>query len=76
MLQAFRNAFVIPDLRAKLFVTLGILAVYRLLVFIPTPGINAELFAQQVASNNVLQNCNGAFLPNQVTKFFWSPFTC
>ena len=53
MLQAFRNAFVIPDLRAKLFVTLGILAVYRLLVWIPTPGINAELFAQQVAANNV-----------------------
>jgi preprotein translocase subunit SecY len=53
MLQAFRNAFVIPDLRAKLLITLGILAVYRLLVWIPTPGINAELFAQQVANNNV-----------------------
>jgi preprotein translocase subunit SecY len=53
MLQAFRNAFIIPDLRAKLFVTLGVLAIYRLLVFIPTPGINAEIFSQQVAGNGV-----------------------
>jgi preprotein translocase subunit SecY len=53
MLQAFRNAFIIPELRMKLFVTLGILAVYRLLVFIPTPGINVEIFSQQVAGNGV-----------------------
>ena len=42
MLAAFRNALVIPDLRAKLLVTIGILAVYRLMVFIPTPGIDIE----------------------------------
>jgi preprotein translocase subunit SecY len=53
MLQAFRNAFVIPDLRAKLLVTLGILAVYRLMAWIPTPGINVEAFRQQVANNGV-----------------------
>jgi preprotein translocase subunit SecY len=53
MLQAFRNAFIIPELRMKLFVTLGILAVYRLLVFIPTPGINVEIFSRQVAGNGV-----------------------
>jgi preprotein translocase subunit SecY len=40
MLQAFRNAMVIADLRAKLLVTIGLLTVYRLLVFIPTPGID------------------------------------
>ena len=40
MLSAFRNAVVIPDLRAKLLVTIGILAVYRLMSFIPTPGID------------------------------------
>ena len=43
MLAAFRNALVIPDLRAKLLTTLGLLAVYRLMVFIPTPGIDIEL---------------------------------
>ena len=42
MLAAFRNALLIPDLRAKLLVTIGLLAVYRVLVFIPTPGVNID----------------------------------
>ncbi len=42
MLQAFRNALVIPDLRAKLLVTIGLLAVYRLMVHIPTPGVDID----------------------------------
>lgn len=40
MLAAFRNALLIPDLRAKLLVTIGLLAVYRLMVFIPQPGVD------------------------------------
>ncbi len=46
MLAAFRNAIVIPDLRAKLLVTIGLLSVYRLMVFIPTPGIDIERLRQ------------------------------
>jgi len=42
MLAAFRNAFAIPALRTKLLVTIGLLSVYRLLVFIPTPGIDID----------------------------------
>lgn len=42
MLAAFRNAAAIPALRAKLLVVIGLLAVYRLLVFIPTPGIDID----------------------------------
>ncbi len=42
MLAAFRNAAVIPDLRAKLLVMIGLLSVYRLMVFIPTPGIDID----------------------------------
>jgi len=42
MLKAFRNALIIPDLRNKLFLTLGLLAVYRLLKFVPTPGVNID----------------------------------
>ena len=42
MLAAFRNAMVVPDLRAKLLVTIGVLAIYRLMVFIPTPGIDID----------------------------------
>ena len=40
MLQAFANSFKIPDLRKKILFTFGIIAVYRLGTFIPTPGIN------------------------------------
>src|SRR5690606_4248716 len=42
MLKAFRNALVIPDLRAKLLVTIGLLAIYRLMVHIPTPGVDID----------------------------------
>jgi preprotein translocase subunit SecY len=47
MLAAFGNAFRIPDLRAKLLVVIGLLAVYRLGVFIPTPGVDAEALRTQ-----------------------------
>ena len=40
MLQAFANSFKIPDLRKKILFTLGIIAVYRLGTYIPTPGID------------------------------------
>ncbi len=48
MLGAFRNALLIPDLRAKLLVVVGLLAVYRLGVFIPTPGVDAEALQAQL----------------------------
>jgi len=48
MLTAFRNALVIADLRAKLLVTIGLLAIFRLMVFIPTPGIDIERLRQGV----------------------------
>ena len=40
MLEKFLNIFRIPDLRKRVLFTLGILAVYRLGAFIPTPGMN------------------------------------
>ncbi len=40
MLQAFANSFKIPDLRNKILFTFGIIGVYRLGTFIPTPGID------------------------------------
>jgi preprotein translocase subunit SecY len=42
MLRAFRDAFQIPELRRKFFITLLLLAVYRLGAAIPTPGVNAD----------------------------------
>ena len=42
MLEKFLNIFRIPDLRKRVLFTLGILAVYRLGAWIPTPGVNAK----------------------------------
>ena len=42
MLEAIANMFRIQELRKRLFFTLGILAVYRLGIFITTPGIERE----------------------------------
>jgi preprotein translocase subunit SecY len=44
--EAFRNIFSTPDLRNRVLFTLGLLGVYRLGAFIPTPGINTELLQQ------------------------------
>jgi preprotein translocase subunit SecY len=43
LIEAVRNIFKTPDLRNRVLFTLGLLAVYRLGAFIPTPGINTEL---------------------------------
>jgi preprotein translocase subunit SecY len=40
MLTAFVRAFQTPDLRKKMLVTLGLIALFRLGASIPTPGIN------------------------------------
>jgi preprotein translocase subunit SecY len=39
-IDAVLNVFRIPDLRRRVLFTLGLLAVYRLGAFIPTPGVN------------------------------------
>ncbi len=38
--EALANMFKVPDLRNRILFTLGILAIYRLGAFIPTPGID------------------------------------
>src|ERR1700757_1102831 len=42
MVEKFLNIFRIPDLRKRVLFTLGILAVYRLGAWIPTPGVNTH----------------------------------
>ena len=51
MLEKLANMFRIPDLRKRLLFTLGLLAVYRLGAFIPTPGINTDFLAQFFEQN-------------------------
>jgi len=56
MLSGFQNVSRIPELRRRVLFTLGMLAVYRLGVHVPTPGIDrqamAAFFEQQ--KNNLL----------------------
>ena len=54
-IKGFTNCFKVPELRQKILFTLGILAVYRLGCFIPTPGINGVAlneFFQKMSSAN------------------------
>ena len=50
ILGALANAFKIPDLKRRLLFTLGMVAIYRVGAFIPTPGINSTRLAQFFAS--------------------------
>src|SRR5438046_9163271 len=51
MLSGFQNASRVPELRRRVLFTLAMLAVYRLGVHVPTPGIDrhamAAFFEQQ-----------------------------
>jgi len=50
LIEAFQNIFRIPELKKRVFFSLGMLAVYRIGCHIPTPGIDstalAHFFAQ------------------------------
>jgi preprotein translocase subunit SecY len=42
----YSNIFKIPDLKKKVLITLGIIAIYRIGAFVPTPGIDGARLAQ------------------------------
>src|SRR2546430_16056690 len=46
MFEKLANIFRVPELRTRVLLTLGLLAVYRVGGHIPTPGINADLLQQ------------------------------
>lgn len=46
MLKTFANLFKIPDLRARIFFTIALVAVARLLAMIPTPGVDWSAIVQ------------------------------
>jgi preprotein translocase subunit SecY len=73
MLEKFLNIFRIPDLRKRVLFMLGILAVYRLGAWIPTPGVNTHLleqmFDQQGGSSLGLMNLFGGGNLRRMTVF-------
>ncbi len=46
MLSALANILKVPDLRKKIFLTLGLVSVYRVGAYIPTAGIDGAALAQ------------------------------
>lgn len=47
--EAFRNAFKIPELKTRIIFTLSMLAVYRLGAHVPTPGVDGQVLAAMVS---------------------------
>ncbi len=57
MIESVRTAFSLPDLRKRIFFTVGLLIVYRLVANIPVPGVNLEAwlaFSSQESGNAVI----------------------
>ena len=48
MLETVRNVFRIPDLRKRIFLTLGLLAIYRVGSFVPVPGVDPAALSEFV----------------------------
>jgi preprotein translocase subunit SecY len=71
--EKFLNIFRIPDLRKRVLFMLGILAIYRLGAWIPTPGVDtnklAQLFDQQGGSALGLMNLFGGGNLRKMTIF-------
>ena len=54
MLDSFRDAFRLPDLKRRILFTLGVLFIFRLGAHIPTPGIDADAMARLFEQGGVL----------------------
>lgn len=57
MLQSIQNAFSVPELRRRILYTIGILVIFRLLVNIPVPGVDAvalSSYADAVSGNPLI----------------------
>ena len=58
MFEAVTKAFQIPDLRRKIFFTLGILILFRVIASIPVPGVDRQGLADYIEGNQLLGMLN------------------
>ncbi|MFH1003054.1 MAG: preprotein translocase subunit SecY [Chloroflexota bacterium] len=54
LLQAMIDAFSLPDLRRRILITIGILAVFRFIAHIPIPGVDLVALRQLFEGNAML----------------------
>ena len=81
MLSAFARAFRTPDLRRKLLFTIGMMVLFRIGSFLPTPGVsypNVQACIEQTAENDLLGLVNlfsgGALLQLSVFSLGIMPY--
>ena len=61
MFKGFSNAFKIPELRKKIFITLGLVAVCRLVSQIPTPGVDWQTLQRTIEDIRTSTGGGGLF---------------
>ena len=71
MIQAVRNAFLLPDLRRRILFTLLMLVIYRAAAHVPVPGVDKVALARVLAGSggasnlaNILDLLSGGGLTN------------
>lgn len=58
MIRLLRNIWNTPDLRSKILFTLFLLAIYRILAYVPMPGVDISRLHSLIANNQLLDLIN------------------
>ncbi|NCB34157.1 MAG: preprotein translocase subunit SecY, partial [Erysipelotrichia bacterium] len=58
MMHTFASLFRNKDIRKKIFITLGLLLIYRIGAAIPVPGVDAAKLSTEIADNSILSMMN------------------
>lgn len=69
MLDSLVQAFKTPDIRKKIFFTLGILAIYRFGAYVPVPGIPFHAFADAFQNQQVAMTMLDLFTGGALSSF-------
>jgi len=55
MFETIKNCFKVKEIRRKIWITLGLLLIFRLGCYIPVPGIDPVMFRDAIEDNDFLQ---------------------
>lgn len=69
MSNLFANITKVPELRNRVIFTLGLLAVYRLGIFVPSPGVNREVMQEAISSGPSLLGLFNLFSGGALERF-------
>ena len=71
MWETLKNAWKIPDLRKKILYTLMMLVIYRLMCFVPVPGVDKATVAARLAQAQAVHDSLQGLLDqlNEVSTF-------